>query len=100
MPDIEITQAARFWNLHTEALIDEAASEIWHSPNEAVAVQVFREWSPAGQSTMRMVVVGAGQVFATAEQGTTLLRTPAGWEVLTDEQAAVRGIPLPTTPDS
>lgn len=100
MPDIELKQKGRFWPLHTEALVDLAASEIWNNPDEAVATQVFREWGTAGQGTVRLVLVGPDRILADAGLGTTLLRTPAGWEVLTDGEAAVRGIPVPPPVDT
>lgn len=96
MPDIQMTQSVKYWNLHTEALIDEAAGEIYHDDTlGSLRTDVTRSIGLDGRPDIRLTVYVPNALAADAALGTTLVKSAAGWEVLTDEQATARGIPVP-----
>jgi len=98
MPNIDMTTPGRYWNLHTEELMETAAKDIYHDPVSPHACHLVRMWGLGGLSdpVIQLHVYEPGALVATPDLGTTLVHSAIGWEVLNDEQATDRGIPLPT----
>lgn len=98
MASIAITQSADYWSLHTEALIEQAAREIY--TDESLGTQrtnVVRSWALSGYPDIHLEVQEANTGELVCPLGTTVVHTAAGWECITDDVAIARGIPVPTT---
>jgi hypothetical protein len=92
-----MTQTAKYWNLHTEELIELAARDIYHDVSlGSQRTDVVRSWTEAGYPDIRLEVMESDHSALPCPIGTTLVKTGAGWEVLSDAEASSRGIPIPT----
>lgn len=97
MPTADITQSADYWNLHTEELIEEAARDIFGRGDlGSQTTRVVRTWGMDGHPGVLLEVQQSNTSPLPCPMGTTVVRTAAGWEVLTDDEAVARGLPIPT----
>lgn len=101
MPEIAMTTSAKYWSLHTAALMDIAAREIFEDPDVATHdTRVHRGIGENGVPRHTLELYSTAGLDAEAPLGTTVVKSAAGWEVLTDDEARERNIPVPTTPAS
>lgn len=101
MPEIEMTTPAKYWPLHTAELMDIAAKEIYEDPLVATHdTRVHRGIDGSGTACHVLELYSTAGLDAEAPLGTTVVKSSAGWEVLTDDEARERNIPVPATPDS
>lgn len=99
MPEIDMTQPAMYWPLHTEEEINDAAADIFEKV-PSTFTEVHRGYDGNQVRTIMLRVGGPGMIFVEAQQGLTVVKSAAGWEALTDSEAALRGIPVPTPDDT
>ena len=101
MAEIEMTTPAKYWPLHTAALMDLAAKEIYEDPAVGTHdTRVCRGLDGAGLACHVLELYSTAGLDARAPLGTTVVKSSAGWEVLSDDEARDRNIPVPATPDS
>ena len=102
MPEIAMTTPAKYWPLHTAALMDIAAQEIYDDPVVATHdTRVIRGIDgSSGLACHVLELYSTAGLDARAPLGTTVVKSSAGWEVLTDDEARERNIPVPATPAS
>lgn len=96
MPEIAMTTPAKYWPLHTPELMDIAAREIFDDPDLATHdTRVCRGIGGDGLKCHVLELYSTAGLDAVAPLGTTVVKSAAGWEVLTDDQARERNIPVP-----